>query len=104
MDAAKKYTDSDGNECSIWQIVRREPEWAAYRIQAGEEALAKVAFLEDLLKVRDGGAHDEDCKINRGGNYVCNCYHDAVVKYFENHLNEFQLVGKGSIKCGQLKS
>lgn len=38
MDTAKIYHDSDGNKCSIWQIVRREPDWAANRIQEGEKS------------------------------------------------------------------
>lgn len=46
MDTGKVYIDSDGDECSIWQIVRREPVWAANRIQDGEKAVAKVEQLQ----------------------------------------------------------
>ncbi len=42
MDLSKRYKDSNGNQCDILQMVSREPEWAANRLQAGEEALKKV--------------------------------------------------------------
>lgn len=47
MNTAKIYHDSEGNECSIWEAVRREPEWAASRIQVGEEAIEKLKELKD---------------------------------------------------------
>ncbi len=46
MNTAKVYEDLDGNKCSIWQMVRREPDWAANRIQDGEKA------IEELLKIK----------------------------------------------------
>lgn len=46
MNTAKVYLDADGRECTIWQMVRREPEWAANRIQEGEKALEKLEKLE----------------------------------------------------------
>ena len=46
MNTAKIYHDSEGNECSIYQAVKREPEWAASRIQAGEEAIAKLEAMK----------------------------------------------------------
>ena len=64
MNTAKKYHDSDGNECSIFQVVRLEPDWAASRIQEGEKAierekelLAKIGELELKLEstLLDGG-------------------------------------------------
>ena len=48
MNTAKVYQDSDGNDCSIHQMVKREPEWAANRIQHGERleaTLKRVAAL-----------------------------------------------------------
>jgi len=45
MDTAKVYYDSNGGQCSIWQMVRREPDWAANRIQVGEIAIEKLAKL-----------------------------------------------------------
>lgn len=47
MDTSKIYHDSYGNECSILQMVKREPKWAANRIQAGERAIAKLASQQD---------------------------------------------------------
>ena len=43
MNTAKIYHDSEGNECSIFQVVRREPDWAASRIQEGEKAIKELA-------------------------------------------------------------
>lgn len=42
MDLEKRYKDSEGNECTIMQMVLREPEWAANRIQAGEDAINRL--------------------------------------------------------------
>ena len=47
MNTAKIYLDSEGNECSIHQMVKREPQWAATAIQQGEKALALLAELKD---------------------------------------------------------
>lgn len=49
MNTAKIYHDSEGNECTIYQAVMREPEWAASRIQVGEVAIKRVQILEDAL-------------------------------------------------------
>lgn len=46
MNTAKIYYDVEGNECSIIQIVKREPFWAAKRIQAGEKAIAELKALK----------------------------------------------------------
>ena len=50
MDTGKIYTDSKGQECSIWQMVRREPDWAANRVQEGEKAIDQVKLLETKLE------------------------------------------------------
>lgn len=42
MNTARIYTDSKGNQCSIWQMVKREPVWAAKKVQEGEEAIANL--------------------------------------------------------------
>ena len=46
MNTSKIYHDSDGNECSIFQIVRREPDWAASRIQEGEKAIERINKID----------------------------------------------------------
>ncbi|MCP1674365.1 hypothetical protein J2T57_001467 [Natronocella acetinitrilica] len=46
MNTAKVYQDSAGRDCSISQMVAREPQWAASRVQAGEAA------LEELVRLR----------------------------------------------------
>lgn len=57
MDLTKVYYDSEGLSGNILQIVRREPEWAAERIQAGEKAIAELRELtgpEDTKRGSDG--------------------------------------------------
>lgn len=46
MDTGKVYQDSDGNDCSIVQMVSREPYWAANRVQEGEKAIEQLATLK----------------------------------------------------------
>ena len=51
MDIGKIYYDSAGMPCNILQIVKREPEWAANRIQEGEIATEELQGLrQDDLK------------------------------------------------------
>ena len=50
MNTAKIYYDSDDNACSIVQMVRREPEWAANRVQEGEEAIARLEGMEETIR------------------------------------------------------
>jgi len=52
INVEKKYHDVDGNPCSLYYLVKYEPEWAASRIREGEKAIAKLkeylsATLED---------------------------------------------------------
>jgi len=54
MDTSKIYTDSNGDQCSIYHMVRREPEWAANRIQEGEKAIERIAELEAALAKATG--------------------------------------------------
>ena len=49
MNTAKIYYDADDNECSIHQMVKREPDWAANRIQEGERAEVEVGHLRDAV-------------------------------------------------------
>jgi hypothetical protein len=46
MDLDKIYQDSDGNNCNILDLVRREPEWAANVIQYYEKALKVIEESE----------------------------------------------------------
>ena len=47
MDLEKKYKDSNGDECNILQMIKREPEWAANMLQRNEEA---ITALEKIWK------------------------------------------------------
>lgn len=46
MDISKVYYDSDNNKCNIWKMVKHDPEWAANRIQAGEDALNNLQQIK----------------------------------------------------------
>ena len=49
---------SDGNECTIHQMVKREPAWAARRIQEGELAIDKVQRLQNFAIWMTGCGYD----------------------------------------------
>jgi hypothetical protein len=55
MNTAKIYKDIDGNECSIMQMVRREPDWAANRVQEGEKAFYRLDAGRDYLMSTPAG-------------------------------------------------
>jgi ribosomal protein S27AE len=48
MNLRKEYYDIDGNACNILQLVKRDPEWAANRIQDGERAIAKLHEMKNF--------------------------------------------------------
>lgn len=89
MNTGKIYYDLDGNECSILQMVKREPGWAASRVQVGEEAIEKVAELKAQL-ARCRGAYieltnsDQVLEDNGSVSYVARA--DLMDK-FESALN-----------------
>lgn len=51
MVARKVYTDSEGYNCSLIQMIEREPEWALARIKEGERAVEAnrklIRIIED---------------------------------------------------------
>jgi len=49
MDLNKVYYDVDGNAKTILQMVKLYPEWAANRIQEGEEAIENMKTIIKLL-------------------------------------------------------
>jgi len=51
MDLEKRYYLTDGTECNIVQLVKKEPEWAANKIQTGEKAIAWVNNLPDAEEI-----------------------------------------------------
>ena len=54
----KVYYDVDGNEKTLAQMVRCEPEWARNRIIVGEEAIEENEKLKQL-KDREGEVHGD---------------------------------------------
>lgn len=47
MNTTEKYKDSGGKACSLYQMVRREPDWAASRIRVGEKALDALEKIKE---------------------------------------------------------
>lgn len=47
MNMAKSYTAIDGSELTIHQMVREEPDWAATRVQVGEEAIKVLDAIKE---------------------------------------------------------
>ncbi len=47
MDLDKDYYDSDGIKRNILEMVKIEPEWAANRLQKGEEYFAELCRLRN---------------------------------------------------------
>lgn len=43
-----------------------------------ETLQARVKELEDVLDQRDGGAHDQDCRVFRQPPRPCNCGHELA--------------------------
>jgi len=46
---AKVYSDSDGNEVTLRQLVRTEPDWAISRIKVSEGYQSRITELENAL-------------------------------------------------------
>lgn len=69
MDTGKIYKDVEGNDCTIWQMLKREPEWAANRLQLGEKAIKRLKELNEW-------------PLNKGNSNVCSCsgYFTPVIK------------------------
>ena len=55
MDAIieRPFKDSDGNECTLEQMIKREPEWVASRWRADHTRLASLeAFAEAVERAK----------------------------------------------------
>ena len=50
MDLEKRY-EADGLKYNILEMVKKEPEWAAVRIQQGEQAEKELLESKQSLKV-----------------------------------------------------
>ena len=50
MDLRKIYYDIDGNECNILEAIKKSPEWAAERIQVGENKIEEIEEVIEILK------------------------------------------------------
>lgn len=60
MNTGKVYKDIGGNDCTIHQMVQRDPAWAAVRVQEGEKAIAKLWELKDAWHDLIGNTAEPD--------------------------------------------
>ncbi len=81
MSCKHKYTYIGAGEweCDSCREVVDNDDYISWFLENQSNRIAK---LEHLLKYRDGGSHDADCKTHYDTGR-CTCGHDAVVNYFE---------------------
>jgi len=71
MNTARIYKDIDGNDRSIHYMVKHEPQWAANRIQVGEDALNSLQKLKsEILPLIERGIVATDAKCIGTANYL----------------------------------
>lgn len=79
MNTARVYYDSDDNECTIWQMVEREPEWAASRLQHYEKVEAEHADMLAMLNELEWGGnvlgvdYCPDCTSMKDSGHTASC-------------------------------
>jgi hypothetical protein len=71
MDLTKIYFDAEGNERNILEMVRREPNWAANRIQEGEKAIENMKTEKRFACHIDIGHSDPECVLDTGNYQDC---------------------------------
>ena len=81
MNTARVYQDIDGNDCTIWQMVRREPEWAASRIQVGENAEEKITQAIALIEQygQTDGSHHKAWVLDQVARVLVDNYEKWVI-------------------------
>ena len=62
MDLKKIYYDSYARKCNILQLVKKEPEWAADRIQEGEKAISELIALKNSASCPLYTEYKKSCK------------------------------------------
>jgi len=80
LDEAKQRIielEAKNEQLIKWQKINRD------QYKRAEKLKNKLTKAEDILKERDGGGHDADCKIFRMV-AKCNCGHQEVLDYFKD--------------------
>ena len=67
MDLNKIYHDSENKPCNIYQMVTREPEWAANMIQEGERRLEQAKWISTKDQIPDRKEPVIYCQRSRDG-------------------------------------
>ncbi len=58
MEDGQIYEDINGDKLTLYQMVRREPNWAATRIRVGEEAVKLLSELMPDMESRVEGLRE----------------------------------------------
>lgn len=74
---AKVYFDTDGNEVTLRQLIKMEPEWAHSRIQAGERAEAELDQLRAELEKERERANTAESRLNAVVNSISDLINDS---------------------------
>ena len=85
MDLNKVYYDMEGNAKTIMQMVKLYPEWAANRIQEGEEINAEM--LEGYIKLCDEYCIPENL-VTCGREGILESEHGWIIKLIEKNTGK----------------
>jgi hypothetical protein len=73
----RKYFDIEGGEVSLYQLVRKEPDWAESRIKEGEKAIAENERLRaEVEQLRGGGEPFGRVEVSNNGHTMQLFYAD----------------------------
>ena len=96
---------------TMCELRRLEPDLLVYNygedLQVLREDISqlqeRIVALEALLIERDGGTHDDDCKIHNPGIKQCNCGHEEVNALLGSKaVPEIRTIGKARLKVGNI--
>lgn len=83
-----EYAHIDGTRCTLHQLIRRDPGWAASRIKHTESLEAEITRLRTLLERAKGRMkHSDYCrKSDWDFDETCTCGVDAILADIEEAL------------------
>jgi len=94
MSKSKTYHDADGNECTLFKMVRHEPEWACSRITVGEEA---ADTIEQLTKELEASRARPKITNAMKANFIGEFEWQEYAPYYDESGNEFDLVATRTV-------
>lgn len=105
--SATPYHDEDGNQVTLIQLVRKEPEWARSRIKVGEQALVTIVELEATIKEMESDALNyqklTDLRILVKDDFARE-QAEEIAKLTEYNRRQGKLIESKSVEIEQLKA